>query len=809
MPTKTSKKQSSKKDAAKRKRLVLLDMHAILHRAYHALPEFSTSAGEPSGALYGLAAMLVKTTTDLKPDYIAAAYDLAKPTHRHEAFDGYKAKRVKADDELIAQIERSRDMLSALSIPAYEQEGFEADDVLGTIVEQTKDDKDLEVVIATGDMDTLQLVDKERVRVFTLRKGINDTVLYAHDDVVARYGFTPDLLPDFKGLRGDPSDNIPGIQGIGEKTATTLITAFGGLPKIYRALAKDRETFAKAGVTPRIQTLLEEGKEDAEFSKLLGTIRRDAPIRFALPKKPWKEEVDLEKALALFQELEFRSLSPRLKTLLGGGAEAEAGLPDASSEEEEKEMRPPASEEELRELKVMRWLLSPDMTNPMEEDVFAYAKTDDPKAAHDALAEEIREKDLTRVFEEIERPLIPVVAEMIKNGVKLDVSYLRELSQTYHKELDALEKRIYETAGKEFNVNSPRQLGDVLFDTLGLKGGRKTGTGQRSTRESELTKLKDEHPIINEIFRYRELQKLLSTYIDAFPSMLGEDGRLHATFIQTGAATGRMSSQAPNLQNIPIRTELGRAVRGAFVAERGCALVTFDYSQIELRIAAIMSKDEKLLQTFRDDGDIHTAVASQMFHVPESDVTPTMRRTAKVINFGVIYGMGANALSATASISRSDAQKYLADYEAAFTGLTRFMETVKGDARRKGFTMTMFGRKRFLPGIRSPLPHIQAEAERQAVNAPLQGTSADIIKLAMVSAHEEFAKERSEGRVRLVLQIHDELVFEIHDEDAARVVPKIRDIMESVLSPEETSGVPITVAVEVGKRWSEMRAYAD
>ncbi|HXK39652.1 MAG TPA: DNA polymerase [Candidatus Paceibacterota bacterium] len=808
MSAKTSTKEKKSKGSTRR-RLVLLDMHAILHRAYHALPEFSTSAGEPSGALYGLAAMLVKTATDLKPDYIAAAYDLAKPTHRHEAFDGYKAKRVKADDELVAQIERSRDVLSALSIPAYEQEGFEADDVLGTIVEQTKGDNDLEVVIATGDMDTLQLVDKERVRVFTLRKGINDTVLYAHDDVVARYGFTPDLLPDFKGLRGDPSDNIPGIQGIGEKTATTLITAFGGLPKIYRALAKDREAFAKAGITPRIQTLLEEGKEDAEFSKLLGTIRRDAPIRFALPKNPWKEEADLEKALALFQELEFRSLSPRLKTLLGGGAEA--GLPDASSEEEKKEgkeARPPASEEELRELKVMRWLLSPDMTNPTEEDVFAYAKTDDPKAAHAALAEEIREKDLTRVFEEIERPLIPVIAEMIKNGVKLDVSYLRELSKTYHKELESLEKRIYETAGKEFNVNSPRQLGDVLFDTLGLKGGRKTGTGQRSTRESELTKLKDEHPIINEIFRYRELQKLLSTYIDAFPSMLGEDGRLHATFIQTGAATGRMSSQSPNLQNIPIRTELGRAVRGAFVAERGFVLVTFDYSQIELRIAAIMSKDEKLLQTFRDDGDIHTAVASQMFHVSEGDVTPTMRRTAKVINFGVIYGMGANALSATAGISRSDAQKYLADYEAAFAGLTRFMETVKGDARREGFTTTMFGRKRFLPGIRSPLPHIQAEAERQAVNAPLQGTSADIIKLAMVSAHEEFAKGRSEGRVRLVLQIHDELVFEIHDEDVARVVPKIKDIMESVLSPEETSGVPITVAVEVGKRWSEMRPFA-
>lgn len=795
--------KNKKAGSSKKRRLVLLDMHAILHRAYHALPEFSTSTGEPSGALYGLAAMLVKTATDLKPDYIAAAYDLAKPTHRHIAFEGYKAKRVKADDELIAQIDRSRDVLSALNIPVYEQEGFEADDILGTIVEQTKDDADLEVVIASGDMDTLQLVDKKRVKVFTLRKGMNDTVLYAYDDVVARFGFTPDLLPDFKGLRGDPSDNIPGIQGIGEKTATTLITAFGDLKKIYKALSGDRDLLAKKGITPRMQKLLEEGREEAEFSKMLGTVRRDAEISFVVPKKTWKEGADLSRAVALFQELEFRSLVPRLRTLLEGATESMF----PASIEKEKE-RPEISPETLAEMKVMRWLLAPDITNPSEEDIFSYAKSEDPESARASLEAELREKGLSRVYEEIERPLIPVVEAMNKNGIRLDVSYLQELSHTYHKELESLEKRIFETAGKEFNVNSPRQLGDVLFDTLGLKGGRKTGTGQRSTRESELMKWKDEHPIINEIFRYRELQKLLSTYIDAFPKMIAEDGRLHATFIQTGAATGRMSSQAPNLQNIPIKTELGRAVRGAFVAEKGYMLATFDYSQIELRLAAIMSKDEKLLQTFRDDGDIHTAVASQMFHVPEGEVTPAQRRTAKVINFGVIYGMGANALSATANISRSDAQKYLADYEATFTGLARFMETVKGDARRDGFTMTMFGRKRFLPGIRSPLPHIQAEAERQAVNAPLQGTSADIVKLAMVSAHEEFATELTEGRVRLILQIHDELVFEIQDEDIARVVPKIKDIMESVLSPEETSGVPITVAVEVGKRWSEMRPFA-
>lgn len=802
MSAKKSTKEK-KSGSGKKRRLVLLDMHAILHRAYHALPDFSTSKGEPSGALYGLASMLVKIITDLKPDYIAAAYDLPKPTHRHVAFEGYKATRVKADDELIAQLQRSRDVLAALAIPAYEADGFEADDVLGTIVEQTKDDEDLEVIIASGDMDTLQLVDKKRVRVFTLRKGLNDTVMYAHDDVVERFGFTPDKLPDFKGLRGDPSDNIPGIQGVGEKTATILITAFGDLKKIYKALDGDRDAFTKAGITPRMQKLLEEGREEAEFSKLLGTIRRDAPVSFALPDRPWKEEADFGRALALFQELEFRSLVPRLKTLLG--ATTEAMFPTSVAKEE----RPETSALELKELKVMRWLVSPETTNPTEDDVFSYAKTDDPREAYRRFESEMKEKKLMRVWEEIERPLIPVVDEMHENGITLDVSYLRELSESYHKELKGLEKKIFEAAGKEFNVNSPRQLGEILYDTLGLKGGKKTSTGQRSTRESELVKLKDEHQIINEIFRYRELQKLLSTYIDAFPKMLGADGRLHTTFVQTGAATGRMSSQSPNLQNIPIKTELGRAVRGAFVAEKGYLLATFDYSQIELRIAAIMSKDEKLLQTFRDGDDVHAAVASQMFHVPEDEVTPGMRRTAKVINFGIIYGMGANALSQTAGMSRADAQKYLADYETTFPTLTTFLETVKGDVRRNGYTETMFGRKRLLPGIRSPLPHIQAEAERQAVNAPIQGTSADIIKLAMVNAYDEFATERQEERLRMTLQIHDELMFEIREEDIGSCVPKIKDIMESILSPEQTLGVPIIVDASVGRRWSEMREFGE
>ncbi len=795
-----AKKDSSK---GKKQRIVLLDMHAIMHRAYHALPEFSTSKGEPSGALYGLAAMLVKIGTELKPDHIAAAYDLAKPTHRHVAFDGYKAGRIKADDALITQIERSRDVLAALNIPSYEHEGFEADDILGTIVAQTKENDALEVIIATGDMDTLQLVDKKRVKVFTLRKGINDTILYGFDEVVARYGFTPDLLPDFKGLRGDPSDNIPGIKGIGEKTATTLITTFGGIDAIYKKLKKEGDAFTAPGITPRIRELLKEGEDEANFSKLLGTIRLDAPITFSLPEKTWRDGADVVRAVELFTELEFRSLVPRIKTLFG--SETAQLIPTTDEPTEEKV---PIDETLHNELQVLRWLVASDTTNPTDDDIFSYTKTEDPEKAHAILLKDVEAKGMLPLWNTIERPLIPVLKEMHNNGIRLDLSYLKGLSETYHKELASLQKRVWEHAGKEFNINSPRQLGEILFDTLGLKGGKKTSTGQRSTRESELEKLKDEHPIINEIFRYRELQKLLSTYIDAFPSLVGKDGRLHTTFVQTGAATGRMSSQTPNLQNIPIKTELGRAVRGAFVAERGYMLATFDYSQIELRIAAIMSKDEKFLQTFRDGLDVHTSVASEMFHVPESEVTASMRRTAKVINFGILYGMGANALAQTGGMSRADAQKYLANYEETFKGLTEFMQTLRGDVRRNGYVETLFGRRRYLLGIRSPLPHLQAEAERQAVNAPIQGTSADIIKRAMVIFHEEFAHERAEGRVRLALQIHDELMFEIKEEDVERIAPRLKEIMEGILTPEQTFGVPIIVEASVGRRWSEMTKFA-
>ncbi|MCR4274652.1 MAG: DNA polymerase [Candidatus Campbellbacteria bacterium] len=787
-------KKETKKEI---KRLVLLDTHAIIHRAYHALPDFASATGEPTGALYGLSAMLLKMVTELKPDYIVAAYDLPKPTYRHEAFAGYKATRVKAEDDLIQQIQRSRDVLEALSIPLYECEGFEADDVLGTIVEQMKKRDDVEIIITSGDMDTLQLVEGNRVRVFTLRKGMHDTILYGEKDVKTRFGFVPKLLPDYKGLRGDPSDNIPGIVGIGEKTATTLVTTFGSLKDIYAALKKDEEKVITSGVTARTIKLLQEGKEDAEFSKMLATIRRDVPISFTLPPKPWKETLDLTVVMKLFTELGFRSLVSRLKEQFGRSEKLFEDTPEPT-----KEVIP---EKDFEEACLGLWLLNSDMTSPSEEDLLAYAKTESLTEARTKILTDVAKEGLTTVLEQIEKPLTPVLKKMTATGIRLDSEYLKELSRDYHSELDALARRIYQHAGGEFNINSPRQLGDVLFEKMGLKGGKKTATGQRSTRESELQKLVDTHPIINEILEHRELQKLLSTYIDAFPSLIGDDGRLHTTFMQTGTTTGRLSSQNPNLQNIPIRTELGRAVRGAFVAEKGYALVAFDYSQIELRIAAIMSRDEKLVKTFHEGGDIHTTVAAEIFNVAPEDVTADMRRTTKVINFGVLYGMGANALAQTAKMPRSDAQKYLAEYEKTFIGLRDYISKAKGEVRKKGYTETLFGRRRRLSAIRSPLPFMQAEAERQAVNAPIQGTSADIIKIAMIRADEHITENKLSEDVRLVLQIHDELIFEVREEKVAEIVPIIKNIMEKALPADKAGGVPILTEASSGKRWSEMK----
>jgi DNA polymerase-1 len=778
--------------------LVLLDAHAIIHRGYHALPAFETSAGEPTGALYGLVSMLTRAIQDLAPDELIACFDLPEPTYRHEAYEQYKATRPEADQALVQQIQRSRDVFDAFSIPYYECAGFEADDLLGTIVEQLRERDDIRIIIVTGDMDTLQLVDDQRVQVFTLRKGIRDTVLYDESAVRERFGFSPELLPDFKGLRGDPSDNIPGIAGIGEKTATTLIQQFGGLDSLYKTLESNAAALESAGIKARVQNLLREHRDDAEFSKMLGAIRRDAPITFSMPEIPWRERVSMEAIAPLFDALEFRSLTQRTRAAIG----EEAG--ESKPADTEADVDP----EQLKETAVALWLLQSDITNPSLSDILRYADTTSFESARKYILAQIQERNLSRVFEEIEKPLIPVVEHMNECGIALDTRYLATLSRQYHEELDTIAQRIFEAVGYEFNINSPKQLGEALYDHVGLRPKRqkRTSTGQRTTRESELEKMRNEHTVIENILSYRQLQKLLSTYIDTLPTMVGDDGRLHATFLQTGTTTGRLTSQHPNLQNIPIRTKQGRAIRDAFVAADGFELISCDYSQIELRIAAFLSEDEKLIDVFRSGGDIHAAVAREIFTVADEQVDYEMRRKAKAINFGILYGMGVTALQQTLETDRQHAQEFLDAYFERFAGVAQYVERVKREAAEHGYTTTLFGRRRYFPDITSPQPQLRAAAERMAINAPIQGTQADLIKLAMNAIDAELAERGMREQVRLLLQVHDELVFEVATDARSDAIELIASTMQNVLPAPQRLHVPLNVDVAAGTRWGSMEA---
>jgi DNA polymerase-1 len=808
-------------------KLVLLDAHAIIHRAYHALPDFATSSGEPTGALYGLVMMILKIATDLKPDYMVACYDLPKPTYRHEVYEGYKAGRAKTDGDLVLQLEKSKKICEALNIPIYSKEGFEADDMLGTIVEKMSGEN-VDIVIASGDMDTMQLVkdakkDKGSIKVYTLKKGIKETILYDEKEVMERFGFEPELLVDFKGLRGDPSDNIIGIAGIGEKSATDLIKNFGTIENIYKILKKNPEKLAAAGIRKGIIELLKNGEEEAKFSKMLSTIRRDAPIDFVLPSQKWQEGLDLKKAEALFSQLEFRTMGARLKqtinvktlpeksdntvSALGHKDKAlETVLSDFSLPSPESKGRAGDEVKGIEETKIALWVVDSNMTDPSLEDVLNFAGADSFEKAREIIFSELKKRGSRFVFEEIEKPLIPIIKKMEEHGVLIDSEFLKKLNKDYSKTLGEIENKIWKEAGVEFNISSPKQLGEILFNKLGLsvKYQKKTSTGAKSTKESELQKMKDLHLIIPMILEYRELSKLVSTYIEPIPKMVDKEGRLHARFIQTGTTTGRMASANPNLQNIPISSEKGKVIREAFLSPKGFKLVAFDYSQIELRIAAFLSGDEKLIEIFKLGEDVHTSVASEVFGVSKENVDKEMRRKAKVINFGILYGMGVSALTQNLKSDRKTAQEFYNTYFKKFDGLAKYLDQTKKEAEKNGYTKTFFGRRRYFEGLKSKLPFIKAAAERMAINAPIQGTSADIIKIAMKKTFDFLEKNNLEDKIHLILQIHDELIYEIEENLVAEIAPKIKNIMQNIIPLDKISEVPIIANFEVGQNWGKM-----
>jgi DNA polymerase-1 len=784
---------ASKKTKSEIKKIVILDSHAIIHRAYHALPDFMSSKGEATGALYGLSTMVFGIIKEFKPDYIFAAFDLPKPTYRHAVYADYKSGRKAIDENLIAQIKKSRQIFQAFNIPILEKEGFEADDVIGTLSKKFAKEKDTEIIIASGDMDTLQLVQGKTVQVFTLKKGIKDTILYDEQTVIDRFGFAPYQVPDYKGLRGDSSDNIIGVKGIGEKTATDLIQKYQTVENLYKVLAKNEQQFLDDGFKLRIIGLLKEHEEEARFSKMLATIQTDVPVEFDLETK-WRDGIDVARIQNLFITLEFRSLQKKVTEIFGG--------------EEEKEIITEVVDPQmLQEASIALWVLRSSMTNPHYQDILSFTRKQNLKDAYECLLEMLHKEGSEKLFIEIEKPLIPIVTEMSANGIMLDTDLLNKISKEYHIEIDALSKNIFESAGGEFNVNSPKQLADVLFNKMNLsyKGMRKGKSGSFSTKEEVLQKLYDVHPIIEQLLKYRELAKLLSTYIDTFPSMVGMDGRLRTTFLQAGAATGRMASQEPNFQNIPVKSEYGRRIRNAFIAKDGYKLVAFDYSQVELRLAAILSEDPKLIEIFKNGEDVHAGVASYMFGIPQDQVTKEQRNKAKVINFGILYGMGVSALQKNLKVDRSEAQEFYNTYFEKFTGLAEYLEQTKEFAKEHGYTVTMYGRKRFFDGIKSKLPFLRAQAERMAINAPIQGTQADLIKIAMVRIDEFLKKENLKDKVKLVLQIHDEIIFEVEDDTVEYVQKNIPKIMEGVLADDERKGVPILTDCEVGASWGQMK----
>ncbi len=893
--------------------LLLFDGNALVHRAFHALPPLTVSkTGEMVNAVYGFANTLLKVLAEFKPTYWAVAFDRPTPTFRHEMFEEYKAQRPKAPEELKSQIRWVHQLVAAFHIPIFEIDGFEADDVLGTLGKQASE-QSIETIIVTGDNDVLQLV-LPRIKALMPRRTFSDTVLYDEEAVKRKYGINPGQITDFKALVGDVSDNIPGIPGIGEKTAAKLIQEYGNLEGIYARIDEIRPS--------KLQAALRQHQSQAFQSRELVTIVRDVPVSLNLPACE-VSTYDRSEVVELFRELGFINLLPRLphgrRQLTAAGFQrgiyqvvnTEAALAKLMSQLEmaseivldlEAEGRGGAMAAELvgialspasgkafyiplghyglnqpAQLPAAQVIagLKPVLESArmgkiahngkhamsvlanygveledLDFDVmiaayllgeknlslkaiafnklglemaqlsdlvgrgkkqglvavlevervadYACAAADSMWGLRDNLKEELDQQGLWQLFKGVEMPLIPVLLAMERNGITLDTALLRKMSLELGQEMLKLEAEIYNSLGHQFNINSPKQLGKVLFEELKLPGYRKTKSGY-STEASVLEGLRGLHPIIERVLQYRQLGKLKSTYIDALPALIdGRTGRLHTNFNQTGTATGRLSSSEPNLQNIPVRGEIGRKIRQAIVAPSGTYLLSADYSQIDLRALAHLSQDPGLIAAFISDEDIHAMTASRLFDIPVTGVTAEMRRTAKTVNFGVIYGMSDYGLEQATELSREGAAQFIALYFERYPRVKEYIEVTKEQARKLGYVQTVLGRRRFIPEINSPNRQVREAAERMAINAPVQGTSADIIKVAMINVHREMKKRKL--RSKMLLQIHDELLFEVPQEE----VEELKSLAAELMSQSMKLSVPLKIDVKLGKNWLEM-----
>ena len=828
-----------------KKVLMLIDSHALLHRGYHAMAGFATRDGRPTGALFGFIKMIINARNLINPDYVVACFDLPKPTFRHIAYADYKGTRTRSDDDLRVQIEQSKDFCPALGMPICEMEGFEADDMLGTIAELYKDKYNIAIV--SGDMDTLQLVD-ENVKVCTLKKG-SEIAIFGEREVFEKYELTPLQVPDYKGLSGDPSDNIPGVSGVGPKTAIKILKEFKTVESLYDNIRNNEEEVLKI-VKGKIYENIKSSEEEANFSKTLATIRRDAPIDKKIFYNFEKEEgfahrgfhVDvaeyerlcnlyelhsLKKAFEKSPEgLSSQTLSDNIKNQIENEINSEGdNISQIKKSEKIQIEEAKLSDTELSELQVMSILLKSEYINlPFIKikELHSIEGLADYNEVKKILLEKLEKSNMMYYFENFEKPLFEILNKMRSVGVLINREELVRQKESIKEKINKLEKHIYGLAGEEFLISSPKQLGVILYDKLELgKKIKKTASGQRSTNVEMLESMRDEHEIISFIMSWREMSKVYNTYIEPLETYIGDDGRVHPHFLQAGASTGRFSCENPNMQNLPRNSELGLMFRKVFVSDNGQDLknpktfISADYSQIDLRSAALLSQDEKLLDIFKNGTDIHRGVAAQVLGKELADVSDEERRKAKAINFGILYGMGVNALKDAMGVERSVAQEFFDNFKNTFSTLMTYLDKVKLEAAQKTYTSTMFGRRRDVPLLASKLPFMRAQGERIAINAPVQGTSADILKLGMINVYNTLKSDIESGHIKMLLQIHDELVFECDESNKEKYGEIIKSELEKVLEMysdskqekgklEIETNVPLVANVSFGKSLFEL-----
>ena len=865
------------------KKLLILDSNSILNRAFYGVRYLSAKDGTPTNAIYGFLNILLKLIKEQEPDYICAAFDVKAPTFRHKQYEGYKAQRKPMPEGLAAQMPLAKDVLRAMGVTILEKEGYEADDIIGTVA-RLCEESEISCFIATGDKDDLQLAsDKTKVILTVTKSGYNETIIYDDKAVKEKYRVTPTEFIDVKALMGDPSDNIPGVKGVGEKTAMSLIEKHHSIEYIY-------ENIDDIGLKGAMLQKMKDGREMAFMSKELATINRNTPIEFNAEECVFDGFENNGELYEILKRLELNSIIKKLD--LSGGdnvKENEDIFKDFSYQVGDKNMISGDKvtvvldfdgdnissaavgagnnavvlneQDDIKELleddsiaKVMFDVKEAivklngriDIKNISDDTAIAAYLVDPAKneytieklaseyfgtviekpevkqlsllddvetdrseylakcavalgVLNERIGDKIKENGQEKLYHEVELPLVTVLAHLEINGFLVDDNQLKEFADKLGEKIDALTNEIYMLAGEEFNINSPKQLGVILFEKLELKPVKKTKTGY-ATNADVLEKLRDKHPIVNFIMEYRQLAKLKSTYCDGLTAVVNPNThRIHSVFTQTVTVTGRLSSTEPNLQNIPTRTELGREIRKMFVAKEGYVLVDADYSQIELRVLAHIANDETMINAFRNNEDIHAVTASQVLGIPLEDVTKEQRSSAKAVNFGIVYGIGEFSLAQDLHISVKEAKAYIESYLEKYHGVRNYMESIKEQAKKDGYVKTMLNRIRYIPELKSPNYNIRQFGERVALNTPIQGTAADIIKLAMVRVDNRLINEGLKSK--LILQVHDELIVEAHKDE----VDKVKQILSEEMQSAMELNVPLKVDMSTGHSWYDAK----